>query len=383
MAEILFRAFLSCSLNSEDAEVVDMFKRLIRSFDIDPLVYDYQELGRVSDKVKEHIIKSDCLIAIATRRKKIEGLDLWACPDWIHHELALAHAYNKPVAIFFEDGVRIEGLIETEERRQKFVRTDLLRDIDKIARFLFSLRTNLESSYEVAKTSAPVLLRHYVHVKEEVRSRDVSIMRCDILMESIVDSLEATHHSNELEDLTPGLSVRPQQFDFVCKEIPSGKRAEPMVVQNTDLKYLWRLNFIPPLTKGDKVKYAFKVVHQNTRPYTHEEAMERVAKETYEYKDPRCEACEWKISYPTAEFFYEIDFPEGYEIIDPFIDVRMGTADLKADHEVQRIKDGQMFSAEKIIDRWTLSLRVPKPLQNHTYYMYYTSPRAASLARPG
>ena len=382
MPDILFHAFLSCSLSSEDTEVVDMFKRLIRSFDIDPFVYDYQELGRIPDKVKEHIIKSDCLIAIATRRRKIEGLDLWACPDWIQHEIALAHAYEKSVAIFFEDGVKIEGLLETEERRQKFLRSDLLRDIDKITRFLFSLRTHLESSYQIAKVSAPVLLRHYVHVKEEVRSKDISIMRCDILMESLIDQLEATHHSNELEDLTPGLSVRPQQFDFVCKEIPSGKRAEPVVIQNTDLKYLWRLNFIPSLNKGDKVKYAFKLVHPNTRPHTHEEAMERVAAGTYEYKDPRCEACEWKISYPTAEFFFEIDFPEGYEIIDPFVDVRMGTADLKADHEVQRIKDGQMFSAEKIIDRWTLSLRVPKPLQNHTYYIYYTAPRANSLPRP-
>jgi hypothetical protein len=54
-------------------------------------------------------------------------------------------------------------------------------------------------------------------------------MRCEILMESLVNQLEATHHSYELEDLTPGLGVRPQQFDFVCKEIPSGKRVEPAV----------------------------------------------------------------------------------------------------------------------------------------------------------
>jgi hypothetical protein len=139
------------------------------------------------------------------------------------------------------------------------------------------------------------------------------------------------------------------------------------------------LNFIPPLNKGNKIKYAFKLVHPNTRPYTHEEAMERVAAGTYEYKYPRCKACEWMISYPTAEFFFDIDFPEGYEIIDAFVDVRMGTDDLKADQEVQRIKDGQMFSAEKIIDRWTLSLRVPKPLQDHTYYIFYTAPRAKSL----
>lgn len=41
MAEILFKAFLSCSLASEDSEVVDFFKRLIKSFEIEPEIYDY------------------------------------------------------------------------------------------------------------------------------------------------------------------------------------------------------------------------------------------------------------------------------------------------------------------------------------------------------
>lgn len=376
MPAIIFRAFISCSLSPEDAEVVESFKRLIRSFDIDPEVYDYQELGRISDKVKEHIVRADCLIAIATRRKKIEGLDLWDCPDWLHHEVALAHAYKKPIAIFVEDGVRIEGLLETEERRQRFARTDLLRDMDKVIRFLFSLRNHLEDTYRLERVNLPVLLRHYLHVKEEVRSRDVSIVRCDILMESLIDGLEATHHSIELEETTPGLTVRPTRFDFVCKEIPAGKRAEPAVVQDSDQKYLWRLNFVPPLKKGEKVKYAFKLVRPNIRPWTHEEAQQRVTNRTYEYPDPRCEACEWTISYPTAEFCFDIEFPEGYEIRDPWLDVRMGEAGLPAEQELRRIGEGNMFTAEKIIDKWALSLRVPKPLQGHTYYLYYFAPKS-------
>jgi hypothetical protein len=36
-----------------------------------------------------------------------------------------------------------------------------------------------------------------------------------------------------------------------------------------------------------------------------------------------------------------------------------------------------MFTVEKIIDKWTMSLRVPKPLQDHSYYIYYLPPRAA------
>jgi len=375
MAEILFNAFLSCSLTSEDSEIVEFFKRLIKSFDIEPEIYDYQEIGRIPDKVKELIVKRDCLIAIATRRNKIEGSDFWACPDWIHHEIALANAYKKPIAIFIEEGVKIEGLIAMEERRERFSRKNILQSVEKITRFLFNLRTHLDSMYRIDKLQVPVLLRHYVHVKEEIHSKDFSTMRCEVLMECLADELEATHHSIELEDMTPGLSLRPKQFDFICKEMPADMKVEPIVLQDSDLKYLWKVSFIPSLKKGEKVKYAFKLARPNTRAFTYEELMERISQGTYEYKEPICEACEWGISYPTAEFQFEIEFPENYEISKYYVDVRMGEADLKAENEVRRIKEGNMFSAEKIIDKWSMRLNVAKPLQNHTYYIYYVPPK--------
>jgi len=151
MPEVYFKAFLSCSLSPEDRGIIEFFRKLIKSFGIEPEIYDYQEIGRIPDKVKENIIRSDCLIAIATKRKKIEGSDYWACPDWIQHEIALANAYNKPIAIFVEDGVKIEGFIEMEERREKFYRDDLIRDIDKVTTFLFNLRKYLESMYQAEK----------------------------------------------------------------------------------------------------------------------------------------------------------------------------------------------------------------------------------------
>jgi hypothetical protein len=376
MAEILFKAFLSCSFAPEDREVIEFFKRLIRSFEIEPEIYDFQEIGRIPDKVKEHIIRSDCLIAIATRRKKIEGSDFWACPDWIHHEISLANAYKKPIAIFFEEDVKIEGLIAMEERRERFSRENLLQDIEKITRFLFNLRTYLESMYRVERLHIPVLLRHYLHVKEEIRSKDLTISRCEVLMECIAEELEAVSHSRELEETTPGLSVRPKQFDFLCKEMPAGMKVEPVIVHDSDFKHLWKVSFSPPLKRGEKVKYAFKQVRPNIRPYTLEELTERISHGTYEYKEPICEACEWTMTYPTAEFLFEIEFPENYEISKYDFDVRMGQAKLKAESEVKRLREGNMFCAEKIIDKWSISLKVPKPLQDHTYYIYYVPPQA-------
>lgn len=375
MPEILFKAFLSCSLEEKDKEVIEFFAKIIRSFDIEPKIYDYQEIGRIPDKVKENIIRSDCLIAIATRRKKIEGSDYWASPDWIQHEIALANAYNKPIAIFFEEGVKIEGFVAMEERRERFTRDDLIKNIDKITTFLFNLRKYLESTRETGVLQVPVLIRHYIHTKEEMLSKEITVVRTEVLIESLIDGLEATHHFIEKEETTPGLSVKPKEFNFKCKEMPSGTKVEPDIVLNTDYKFLWKVLFSPPLKKGEKVKYAFKEVFPNYRPYSYEEALERIRQGTYEYKEPICEACEWTISYPTYELKSEFEFPENYEIGKYYPYVVFGAARLKAENEIRRIKEGNMFTAEKIFDKWVLKLEVPKPVQDHTYYTYYEPPK--------
>jgi hypothetical protein len=51
----------------------------------------------------------------------------------------------------------------------------------------------------------------------------------------------------------------------------------------------------------------------------------------------------------------------------------------KAESELRRIKEGNFFSAEEVFDKWTLSLKVPRPLQGHIYYTYYEPPRSAEI----
>lgn len=379
MPETIFKAFLSCSFAQEDKVIMEFFKRIIRSFNIETVVYDYQEIGRIPDKAKENIIRSDCLIAIATRRKKIEDSDHWTYPDWTQHEIALANAYGKPIAIFFEEGVKIDGFIAMEERRESFEREHLIENVDKITAFLFNLRKHLELNQQAGILGTPVLLRHYIHTKEEMVSKELTVERTEILMESLIDGLEATHHYIDLEETTPSLSIKPKEFDFRCKEMPSETKAECEIVLKTDYRFFWKVLFDPPLRKGAKVKYAYKEVRPNYRPYTYEELLERIREGTYEYKEPICEACEWTIIYPTLELQSEFEFPENYEIVRYHPYAVLGATRIKAESEIKRIQNGNMFTAEKIFDKWVLKLTVPKPLPNHTYYTYYEPPKVSSL----
>jgi hypothetical protein len=375
MAEIHFKAFLSCSFAKEDSEVIDYFRKLVQAFDIEPLVYDYQEVGRLSDKIKENIANSDCLIAIATQRKRVADSERWTCSDWIQQEIALAHSYSKPIAIFVEEGVLIDGLIAMEERRETFTREDLGKGSEKITKFLFALHKHLEATYEAGLLHVPGLLRHYIRSRLEVLSSDSTVERTEILMESLVDSLEATFHSIELEESTPGLSVKPKDFNFKCMEKPSHVKVEVARVMETDHKFFWKILFSPPLKIGERVRYAYKEVLPNYRPYTYEELIKRIEAGTYEYVEPKCEGCEWTIVYPTYELRHEFELPENYEIEKYHSDVVIGPAKTKTEGEAKRISEGNMFVAERMFDKWVLKLTVSKPLLNHTYYTYYVPAR--------
>ena len=372
MAELKFKGFLSCSLVSDDAHVTEFFRELIGAFDIETEVYDYQDVGRLSDQVKQKIIESDCLIALATRRHKIEGSDYWSCSDWIQHEIAIAHAYGKPIAVFVEEGVQVEGLIAAEERRQGFNRDRLAGDVTKAVKFLQNLRSYLEEQRDHQLHDSPALLRHYINSHETMLSADWVVHRAEILMESLVDDLEATGHDEQIEESTENLSIRPEVFEFRCLEKPSDVTVESKVALDTDLRFFWKVAFSPPLRKGDRVKYTWKTKTPNYRPYDLAELHRRISEGTYEYEEPKCEACEWTITRPTYQLHHVFEFPEGYDIRDAHADVVAGTARLNAPKERQRIVDGGMFTAERVFDKWRLELLVSKPKMNHTYYTYYT-----------
>lgn len=199
-------------------------------------------------------------------------------------------------------------------------------------------------------------------------------------MESLVDNLEATSHSVELEETTPGLSVKALEFDFKCLEKPATTVIEPIIVLNTDAKFFWKVVFTPPLKRGERVKYTFKEVRANNRPYSYQALMDRIAQRTYEYKDPRCEACEWTILYPTYELRHEFEFPDNYELDKYFPDVVIGEAKVRDENELKRINEGNMFRAEKLFDKWILKLEVSKPIHNHTYYTYYVPARSKAIS---
>jgi hypothetical protein len=100
--------FLSCSLKPEDERVNGYFHRLAEAYDIKLITINIPGLSeeQVIQLVKEYIPKVDGVIVLWVPRYYING----ALPSmWTILESVIGIAKDKPVYVFYEQSVSLEG----------------------------------------------------------------------------------------------------------------------------------------------------------------------------------------------------------------------------------------------------------------------------------
>jgi len=117
-----YRAFVARGVRREDRIVNDPIVNMIKSWGFETVTLPIEvepEKGRVARTDREEIMKSDCLIAIATRRILDGLMGLWRTLEWLHGETGIAWGVDRPILILKEKGLLLEGLpgylIEEEE----------------------------------------------------------------------------------------------------------------------------------------------------------------------------------------------------------------------------------------------------------------------------
>lgn len=99
-------AFVSASSEQQDAGVVRWFSEILRKHEVEPVsATSFPEPRPPPEKIKDLIQRSDFLVAILTKRDKIEGKDLWKGPDWVQNEIGFAIGKKKSFCLFVEEGV--------------------------------------------------------------------------------------------------------------------------------------------------------------------------------------------------------------------------------------------------------------------------------------
>lgn len=118
-------------------------RRLVDALEFDVRTGEEPSVESVQATVRGRLERSQGLVVVLTRRSKIEGTDEWLPPTWVHDELAIARTLGKPMAVFAEEGVRVEGIVPLEVKYERFDRLNLGASSSTLARYLVALRNAL------------------------------------------------------------------------------------------------------------------------------------------------------------------------------------------------------------------------------------------------
>ena len=139
-----YKAFLSCSIRSEDEMIVDIFEYIFRAHQ-----FDVTTVGRTrfaprpsSETIRNELGNSDCIVILATRREK-KGAD-WKTSEWVEYiEPAMAYMGRKPMLAFVERDVVVDKLIPQATQVFTFDIKNPLKDKERIDEYINSLKSEL------------------------------------------------------------------------------------------------------------------------------------------------------------------------------------------------------------------------------------------------
>jgi hypothetical protein len=114
-----YRAFVSRSLRPEDFPVADAMLPVIQLWGFDTHTVGINEFEpdpkKVSQRVLEEIVKADCVIGIATPRDVTEASHLVQTMAWLNSEASFAFAAGKPLALFVDESVTLQGFLASPD----------------------------------------------------------------------------------------------------------------------------------------------------------------------------------------------------------------------------------------------------------------------------
>lgn len=146
-------AFLSASLHYEDRPVVDFFRGLLFEYGIRPVTIGIDVYAannyEAAMLAEQEIKKADCVVAILTKRYITDGAG-YKPSEWTFEEPAIGLAANKPLYVFYEDGISLKGVSATRARygvpfnreRLKEERSRLAEHVHKIQDEIATIKSN-------------------------------------------------------------------------------------------------------------------------------------------------------------------------------------------------------------------------------------------------
>ena len=142
-----YRAFIAHSIDKKDKLVVESFLKILSQASIEGYLSELHPQPRpIPEKIRQNIEQADCLVAIITKKYKIEEREIWKTSDWIHNEIGMAYQSNKPILALVEENVEVGGLSKYTTELIYFDRINIQKSIQLISSVLGSLRKQIEKN---------------------------------------------------------------------------------------------------------------------------------------------------------------------------------------------------------------------------------------------
>lgn len=260
MDSIAVKAFLSCSFRPDDHDVVVLFHQICKALDIDCQNVSGAYKRVPAEQARKMIAASDLCIVIASRREEIsEGF--YRMPEAVNEELSIAYGKEKPILLFVEKGVQIDGM-KTGYCTYATFDSDSLWTSDQISSIIKSLH---EEKLELI----PVQSAHQTQVSRDkiIRSNKflIELRPCESELRWFYTLQAKIEFFKDIEvglplDFWAGIaqaaeSSEPISVDVELIEAPKNMKAVLTNVTSSSTESKNLLEFDPKPQKGDVVEY--------------------------------------------------------------------------------------------------------------------------------
>lgn len=139
--------FLSCSFAAEDAVINELVRGVCGGVGLGCVNVSAGFTDVPPEKAREFIAQSAGVIAVVTKRDRLEGGD-FIMPAAVREEISIAFGLGKPILVIGEQGVRFDGFMNNYGTRLPFSRDELMHPafIEKLVFSIYTFRHGVAST---------------------------------------------------------------------------------------------------------------------------------------------------------------------------------------------------------------------------------------------
>lgn len=383
MQSLIVRAFLSYKFDERITWLVELVKSICDSLDISCGNVSYPSSNLPIDEAKHLIENSNLLIALCTPDKKFAGTNEYSFSNSVQQEITIAHQLKKPIVIFAEKGVTLDGFYKgmctyAEIDIENGMDQELVKHVVK-GIHLEKVKSIHESQFEISQEGT-----HHFYVDEIEMTIKLTKDESGNLMWDYVIEKQYKFTSKFQSPLKFGawpMSMNEPDDQAVKGKIEileSSQKFKCEIIEEHPTKNSieFSVNLDPFPTKDDFIK----VREKYSAPYFNLIYSGENTKNILDYKNVSYNSIDGTcLITHSHELDLKLIFPSGYVVdIDEIIPI-VGTFSTSFDYiferETARIMTNEFFKKKIFNDEIEISLNVAEPLYQHFYGFVWNAPR--------